>query len=225
MSFAPTTFDPLSYFREIGIVGGSTGLSPIIRGGNTIPPLDAYASGTTFDITDNVLKCTAGGGVNFHCSWDLGGSFDKVFALGYFVWGTVLDVQAIIVSENTYSGSQATQNYMDDYARNLAYSYSAEMRLQKRIGGTYTNLGTDTTIYPYKDAPTAPAYGLALYAESGDPGVQKGWIQFGSTSEWFELYSATDGALTSGFQTVGIEMGYNAGNVGRMITPFYVWGA
>jgi hypothetical protein len=76
-----------------------------------------------------------------------------------------------------------------------------------------------------KVATYSPVYGMAVYAEDGNPGVQKGWIKFGSTSQWFQLFSGIEGDLTSGFQTVGVTTGYATGNVGRMIAPFYVWGA
>jgi len=214
-----------AYWERLGILGSSTGMAPIISADTTIPSVDAYTNNQTIAITDSVLKYTlTGGNANREFSWSLGATYSKVLAVSYFQWGSTMDLQGLAISEDAYTGDQGNPNYMDNYIRFMAYSYGNEMRLQKRVGGSYTTYGTDTTIYP-EIAAYSPAYALAVYAEVGDPGVQTGWIKFGSTSQWFQLFSGIEGDLTTGFQTVGVGVGYTGGNVGRMISPFYVWGA
>ena len=227
MTFSPAQAgiqDGTDYFTSIGILGGSTGMAPLISANKTMPAVDAYSSNLTVAVTDSVLKYTQAGTDNKGMGWNLGATYSKALAVAYFQWGTSLDIQGLVLSEDAPTGSQATQNYLDNYMRILAYSYGSETRLQKRISTTYTTLASDTTIVT-DNAVTSPAYGMAIYAEVGNPGVQKIFYKFGSTSQWIQIASGTDGALTTGFQSVGVDTGYHAGKVGRMISPFYVWGA
>ena len=213
------------YFTSLGLIGGSTGMSPLISANKTIPAVDAYSSELTVAVTDSVLKYTqTTTSANRGMSWNLGATYSKALAVSYFQFGTSTDLQGVVLSEDAPTGSQATQDYLDNYMRILAYSYGSETRLQKRISTTYTTLASDTTIVT-DNAVTSPAYGMAIYAEVGNPGVQKIFYKFGSTSQWIQIASGTDGALTTGFQSVGVDTGYYTGKVGRMISPFYVWGA
>ena len=227
MTFSPAQAgiqDGTDYFTSIGILGGSTGMAPLISANKTMPAVDAYSSNLTVAVTDSVLKYTQAGTDNKGMSWNLGATYSKALAVAYFQFGTSTDIQGLVLSEDAPTGSQATQNYLDNYMRILAYSYGSETRLQKRISTTYTTLASDTTIVT-DNAVTSPAYGMAIYAEVGDPGVQKIFYKFGSTSQWIQIASGTDGALTTGFQSVGVDTGYSSGQIGRMISPFYVWGA
>ena len=230
MTYSPAqagVMDGTDFFSSIGLIGGSTGMAPIISANKTMPAVDAYASDLTVAVTDSVLKYTQAGTSNKGMSWNLGATYSKALAVSYFQFGTSTDLQGVVLSEDAPTGSQATQDYLDNYMRIMAYSYAPggkKTGLQKRISTTYTTLASDTTIYP-DDAATSHAYGMAIYAEVGDPGVQKIFYKFGSTSQWIQIASGADGALTTGFQSVGVDTGYYTGKVGRMISPFYVWGA
>jgi len=216
------------YFTSIGLIGGATGMAPIISADTTIPAVDAYCSGLTVAITDSVIKYTqtAAANANRQMSWSLGATYDKVFGLCYFQMGTSLDLQGFMVSENDYSGSQA-DNYVQDAYTFWNYPYGGydKMRLYKRVGVTWTFIAEDTTICGGDDVPYSHAYGLAIYCEKGNPGVQKCFMKDGSTSQWIQIWSTADGAFETGFQSFSITTGYNQTNVGRMISPFYVWGS
>ena len=213
------------YFTSIGLIGGATGMAPIISANKTMPSVDAYSSGLTVAITDSVLKyTTTGSGETL--SYSLGATYDKVLGLCYFQMGTSLDTQGLIVSENDYSGSQTGQYIQDSYVLwNYPYGAHDKMRSYKRVGTTYTHLSTDATICGGNDVPYSHAYGLAMYCEKGNPGVQKYFMKDGSTSQWFQIFSTADGAFETGFQSVGVDTSWGSGDVGRMIAPFYVWGA
>ena len=213
------------YWTSLGLIGGSTGMAPIISANKTIPAVDAYSSGLSAPaITDSVLKYVHGTGGNCAVSWNLGATYDKVLGLCYFQMATTGDLQGIWFSENTYTGTPSTSYYEDGYVLwNNAYGAADSLYFYNKIGAAYTQIGIDSTICSNDDV-FAPAYGLAMYLEKGNPGVQKIFMKDGSTSQWFQLFSTTDGNFTTGFQSFGIATGYQSGNVGRMISPLYVWG-
>ena len=96
-------------------------------------------------------------------------------------------------------------------------------QLWKVTGGVWSTLGSDTSIYAgdsyiYNIDETTSAFGTALYVEDG---VQKTFMKFGSTSEWFPIFSTTDGDSTS-FQSVAM---WTLAKNQRCPTPFLVWGA
>jgi hypothetical protein len=215
-----------AYFESLGLIGGSTGMAPIISANKTIPAVDAYSSQLTVAVTDSVLKYTqTTSTTNRFASWNLGATYDKLLGLCFFQMGTSQDTQGLIFSENTYTGSQATQGYPEDMYRlqNYTYSTTTAYWLYKRVGTSYTKIGEDLTIC-VNDDPYSHVYGLAFYCEKGNPGVQKCFMKDGTTSQWIQILSTTDGAFTTGFQSVGILTGAASGQVGRMIAPFYVWG-
>ena len=221
-----------AYFTSLGLLGASTGMAPIISATTTMPTSDAYSSNLTRTITDSVQKYVQSGGDNRQFSYDLGGSYSKLFVLSYFQTGTSYDSQLIGASTNTYSGSQSTQVYVQDfYAGGV---FSSQSRIYKRAGtaSPWSTLASDTSIYPLvrwvsaADSKKAPAYGIAMYFEED---VQKQFLKFGTTSQWFQVLSTTDDTSASfgtvNYQTAMVSTGYHSTDTGRMITPFYVWGA
>ena len=72
----------------------------------------------------------------------------------------------------------------------------------------------------------APVYGAAMYLEEDS---QKLFLKFGSTSQWFQVVHTTDDTSASfgtvDYQTAMVSGGYHSTDTGRMIAPFYVWGA
>ena len=217
------------YWTSIGILGASTGMSPIISANTTIPAVDAYSSQLSVAVTDSVLKYThTTGSSNRQCSWNLGATKSKLLAISHFNMGTSLDIQAIFLSQDTYSGSQGTQAYFDNayYFANYPYSTNNNVGMLKVVSTTHAWLtsGTDATIC-VNDDPFAHSYGLAFYSADH---VQKAFLKVGSTSQWIQIFSLTDESLDVAgvpFQSVGIQTGHGSGQIGRMISPFYVWGA
>jgi len=217
------------YFTSLGILGASTGMSPIISANKTIPAVDAYSSQLTVAVTDSVLKYTqTTSGSNRQCSWNLGATKSKLLMVSYFNIGTSLDSQGLFLSQDTWSGSQGTQAYLDNayYFINYPYASNNKVGMLKVVSSSHAWLtsGTDATICVNDDA-FAHSYGLAFYCEDH---VQKAWVKMGSTSQWVQILSLTDESLDiagTPFESVGIHTGYSSGNIGRVISPFYVWGA
>ena len=217
------------YFTSLGILGASTGMSPIISANKTMPTPDAYSSNLTVAITDSVLKYTQGAAANMQFSYDLGGSYSKLLVLSYFQTGTTWDAQLIGASTNTYSGSQVTQTSAQDFY--LGGVYTTQSRIYKRVGTTWGILASDTSIYPMvrgvsAASDSAPVCGVAMYLEDDS---QKLFRIFGATSQWFQVVSTTDDTSASfgtvDYQTALVGGGYYSTDTGRMISPFYVWGA
>ena len=215
------------YFTSLGILGASTGMVPLISANKTIPAVDAYSSQLTVAVTDSVLKYTqTTSGSNRQCSWNLGATKSKLLMVSYFNIGTSLDSQGLFLSQDTWSGSQGTQAYLDNayYFINYPYQSNNKVSILKVVSTSHGWLANDATICVNDDA-FAHSYGLAFYCEDH---VQKAWVKMGSASQWIQIFSLTDESLDIAgfpFQSVGIHNGYSSGNVGRVISPFYVWGA
>ena len=215
-----------AYFESLGLIGGSTGMAPIISATTTMPSPDAYASNLTIAVTDSVLKYTQASASNKQFSFNLGASYSKLLIVSYFHTGTSTDFQAIGASTETWSGSQATQNYGFKFYLGGVYGTQARVYKNETDGGAWSTLASDTTIYPEVDGASSPVYGCAMYFEED---VQKQFFKFGSTSQWLRVFSLTDDTSASfgstDFQTILLGTGHDTGDVGRQIAPFYVWGA
>ena len=215
-----------AYFTSLGLLGASTGMAPIISATTTIPSVDSYSSNLTIAITDSVLKYTQTSSADKHFTYTLGATKTKLLAISYFQIGTSLNAQGISFSQDTWSGQQPTHAYLDNayYFIDFPYLSNNKVSLLKIVSTTHGWLANDATIC-VNDDPFAHAYGLAFYCEDH---VQKAWVKMGSTSQWLQVFSLTDESLDiagTPFQSVGVVTGYTSGNVGRMISPFYVWGA
>ena len=200
----------LAYFEDLGLIGGSTGMAPIIskNGADTWgTPDETY--GTAAVISTNVLKWGAASAYSW-VGYSLGATYDKVLMMTYTIPSTASNIYTCLISEDALDNTNSVasdEHYMTNQ--------TSTTQLHKRTGGSYTTLGTDATIYTASIVST-PAFGTALYVEDG---TQKMFMRFGS--EWFPVLSASDGDLTS-FQAVAIQSG---GKNMRCTTPFLVWGA
>jgi len=90
-------------------------------------------------------------------------------------------------------------------------------QITRRVGGTFTELGADSTIFGDSLA-SSHGFGWALYVTDS---VQKYFLKFGSTSEWLPIFSETDGSTTS-FKSVAFQ---TLAKNQRATTPFAIWGA
>jgi hypothetical protein len=212
------------YFRSVGVL--QDGMAPIISSNKTMPTPDARANALTQTVTGTVLKSVQDSTnlAGRHYSFELGTTYDKVLGITY-LHGK--NFHALGFSENSYSGDQATQDYVQDmyfasFYQSGTETYTKEINLNKRDGTTYTALGTDTTIAQDLSNTYHQFCGVAIYLEDD---VQKAFYKMGGQSQWVQMFSTTDGALTSGFQSVMIFTGQYSGNTERQIAPFMVWGA
>ena len=208
------TYQPLAethdtgtaYFESLGLIGGSTGMVPLITASTTIPAFDDY-DGTAVTITDSVAKSGAGAGTTWW-GWDLASSITKGLIIAYS--HTESNHTGAGFHTSTLPASGASAAYISRLANGgsvLLYGYGG--------GG---NIAEDTTIYPPHDA-FSPVMGQALYVD-GSSNIQKTWVKSG-TSQWFQVLSGTDSSHTS-FQSCFLQ---SNGAHARFITPIMVWGA
>jgi len=215
-----------AYFESLGLLGGSTGMVPVFTNNTTFASTpDAYGDNLTFAITDSVLKVTRADTDWANYTWNLGATYDKVLGVAYFHGGNA-DPRGMRIGfdQLTYSGSQVTEAYTTDGYAFGCYNYGGNeyyMGTRYSTASGYLTLGTDTTIYNAMKE-TDFVFGIATYLEDD---VQKGFLKFGSTSQWFQVLSAADGVLTAGWQSFKFSGGFQSASVFRQITPFYVWGA
>jgi len=210
------------YFTDLGLLDG---MSEIIsaKGATTFPtPTGSYSSGTASVITNNLLKWDAASASSWE-GWSLGGTYDKVLMLAYTICSTAQNQYPCLISKNALDESD--EYVSDDFymSANVPNTPVFATQMYKRTASTWTLLASDTTIYAgdsyvYHIDETTPAFGTALYVEDG---IQKTFMKFGSTSEWFPIFSTTDGDSTS-FQSVAM---WTLAKNQRVPTPFLVWGA
>jgi hypothetical protein len=197
------------YFTDLGLL---TGMSKLIDAtvADTFPTPDG-THGTAAVITNNLLKWGAASAHSW-VGYNLGASYDKVLMLTYIIPSTAGIIYNCQISEDALdvtNPAASDEEYISNQAPAGTYMY-------KRTGAVWTALGTDTTIHQIA-LDSSAGYGTALYVENG---TQKMFMKFGSTSEWFPIFSTSDGDLAS-FQAVAISSG---GLNARCPTPFLVWG-
>jgi len=199
------------YFTSIGLIGGATGMKPILSMPTVLSAPDGYRDGTTVTITDSVAKQTAG--LDCWLNWnflDSGStSYSKVLSIGYGIG----DYFAITVSENAYTGAQAGA-YFDD-----CYQWRSDGKLYSASGGSWVNFSTDATYTPNNNLVTNPIIGIASYLETDQ--VQKTFFRTGS-SDWVQVLSTTSSNTGSnGFKCVGF---YDYATGKRVVAPVMAWG-
>ena len=236
------TYSPLSstyttgeaFFEGLGLIGGSTGMTPIFAMNNSLVAPDASQDDLTLLITNSSIRYTFDNPQEMNLTWNLGGTYEKLFAVGYF--NACDDGGWICFSENTYTGTPSgdptsTDAYVTDmyYAGSngpVGIGYGSEIVKRSGAVQTYTHIINDYTAYNKTYLTTSCVYGVAFYCDttSGNES-QKAYFKYGTTSQWFPIVESSDTDLTSGFQSVGIHVEGVLTAAGRQLAPFYVWGA
>jgi len=205
-----------AYFESLGLIGGSTGMEPLLVCNSTItaPDFTSLPAGNAITITDSVAECTgSSGGYDFrYAAWSFATS-TKLLAVSYFHRNTMLGFA-------TGTGVVGTNN--QGY-----YAYtpgSTAFQIKKAYGG-YSTIGEDTTIQDLQ-AVTAHVYGIALYVDASS-NTQTLFAKFGTESQWFQVVTTSDDESALDDVTcmyVG-STGGPGGTVSRVISPIMVWGA
>lgn len=199
------------YFTSIGLIGGSTGMEPILSMPTVLSAPDGYRDGTTVTTTDSVVKQTPGADCWLNWNFLDSGttSYSKVLCIGY----GIADYFGLTVSENAYTGAQTAIYYLD------VYQWRSDGRLYSNNGTSWVNFATDATYTPNNNLVTNPIIGLAMYLETDQ--VQKTFIKTGSGS-WVQILSTTDSANGSaGYKSVGC---YDYATTKRVVAPVMAWG-
>jgi len=203
------------YFTDLGLLDGMTAIISA-KSATTFPTPDStYASGTASAISGNLLKWDAASASSWE-GYSLGGTFDKVLMISNTITSTSQNQYPCLISKNALDTSNEWVS--DDFymIANIPNSPHFATHTYKRTAGTWTLLSSDASIYGNVGV-TTPAFGTAMYVEDG---VQKTFLKFGANSEWFPLFSTTDGDSTS-FQSIAI---WTLAKNQRVPTPFLVWG-
>ncbi len=197
------------YFTSIGLLGGSTGMVPLISARYTFPTPDA-SWGSAPVITDSVAKFPTGG-ADVNSGYNFTASKSAVLAISYWQpsYAGFID---IAFDAGTFDGSNYAQNAYTAY-----YGAGAISQIGKNVGGLFTQLGDESTFYQAASA-YSPVMGMALHIASGNVTM---FAKSGS-SQWFQLLQATLQFDHTSFQSF-IFGGYRYDS--RIICPLYVWGA
>ena len=209
-----------AYFESIGLLGGSTGMVPLVTGSTTFPTPDqktAWPSHTPPTITDSVCAWV-GGNSDSAIAWDFPSAISKGLAITY-----VHQCTGYVRMEfsNDAAGTSLPDHY---YEAQFWGGGNATKILKQNPSLTYTTLGTETTIYQ-EDNVTQPLWGLGLYVDgSGSDSVVKVFLKSG-TAQWIEVLSATDSSGATEISTFNSFCLANYNKNSRNVTPLMVWGS
>ena len=202
----------LSYFEEAGILGGSTGMAPIVLSSNSSFPALSDNYGAAPTLTANLLQYGAGGGAVW-AGWDFAAK-SKVLIINGISQGTASD-QYYLISDSPCDSSNMWGT-TDAYLGQVAHASS---KITDLTSGAFTVLATSSSLTSLPADAGNPSFNTALYVTDG---VQKLYVQNGSAN-WVNILSTTDDGHTS-FESVIVWMYENAGP--RLVGPqFQVWGA
>ena len=205
-----------AYFESLGLIGGSTGMAPLMANSTTIqtPDFTSLPAGNAITITDSVAKCTgSSGSYAFRfAAWTFATS-TKLLAVGYFHRDTFLGF-----ATGTGVVGTADQGY-------YGYTPGGTGFQMKKASGGYSTIGEDLTIQNLQQ-PYAHAYGMALYVDAAS-NTQTLFAKFGTESQWFQVVTTSDDTAALDDVTcmyVG-STGAPSGITSRVISPIMVWGA
>jgi len=212
-----------AYWESLGLLGGSTGMSQLPCSMPTVMVApDGTSTGDTFTLTDSVYKVV---GNKSGVSWNLDGddgstAYTKTLVVGY-LHGNDTVVCGMGVSEDIYGTDYGSTDDWTNTLTMVSRDYTNAMEIFKWDGSSnQTILASDASIYSNLTAPF-PLFGVALYSEAGSPGVQKGFVKFGSESQWFQIHSITE---TQGNQKSLMFFGAYYSSTARLVTPVMAWG-
>jgi len=211
MSYAPSTFHAgtgTAYWESLGLLGGSTGMVPLVTARYTIPAFDD-SDGTALTITDSVAKAAVGAEASW-AGWDLSASKTKLLAIAY-VHSSTSNYIGVGFNVSTLPATTLVDSYEATFDGAGGHS-----ELAKYVSGGLTAIQTDDTIYQ-NDVVTSAVWGIALYVEDD---IQKVFIKSG-TANWLQVLADTDPDHDS-FQSFYLR---HYGESARFITPIMVWGA
>ena len=201
-----------AYFESLGLIGGSTGMAPLIVGDTTYPAFDSTA-GTAITITDSV----AAAGATFAASvaaYDVSGK-SKILFLSYQHTGASTYGVGVGIHDSTTYGALATT--CKDVYQFVTYDGGTELYKTTGASPTWTELAADSTIANATTV-TTNVVGMAIYADGTDV---KTFGKWGSTSQWIQINGVSDSTFTNFDQVYLKFFGQNA----RFITPVMCWGA
>jgi len=220
MTYQPLaeTYDTgTAYFESLGLIGGSTGMVPLVVGSSTFPALDDY-DGTALTITDSVAK-SATAGASSWAGWNLSSAITKCLIVAYEAPGT-----SQYTGVGVGSGTLPTTSLQNDYAT-MHYPPGSLLNIGKHVtngGTTWTTIGSEATIFQ-DDVVTAAVWGIAFYVDA-DNDIQRTFLKSG-TAQWLQVLETADDSSASGltsFQSVFLR---HEGSDCRFITPIMCWGA
>ena len=219
-----------AYFTSLGLLGGSTGMAPLLVGNTTFPTPDGSGPDLTTTIVDSGLKFTFGtaGSSDRVYQFNLAATMEKVLIVGYFHGGD-LNTVGLMAGTDTHSGTISSMVVDMYHGGSSAHSANMYMSIRKIFSPTptYTYLATDTSIFVETDDPFSQVFGIALYCDSASGSEsQKLFMKAGSTSQWIQVISTTDSEATcnTGFNAVGTHLSYYNNETGYQICPLRVWG-
>jgi len=201
-----------AYFESLGLIGGSTGMVPLIVGNTTYPAFDS-TGGTAITITDSVAAAGAAYTASF-AAYDVSGK-SKILFLSYQHTGASTYGVGVGIHDSTTYGALATT--CKDCYQFVTYDTATELYKTTGAGPSWTELASDSSIANATTV-TTNIVGMAIYADGTDV---KTFGKWGSTSQWIQINGVADSTFTNYDQVYLKFWGQNA----RFISPVMCWGA
>ena len=201
-----------AYFESLGLIGGSTGLAPLITNNTTIAAF-TDSDGTALTITDSVAYSASGAAASW-AGYNLGSSITKGLCIAYVKPNTSNYIGVGFHTSTLPSGA------LEDSYEAAFDGAGSHTELNKYVSDTLTSVQTDANIYQ-NDSGDSSVWGIGLYVDV-DNDIQKAFIKSG-LNQWIEILADDDDAHTdSTFQSFYLR---HYGEYCRFICPIYCWGA
>jgi len=215
MTYSPAqagVMDGTDFFTSLGLIGGSTGMVPLISSHTTIPTF-SDSDGTALTITNSVALAGTGAAASW-AGYNLSASKTKLLAIAYVHPST-----SNYIGLGFHTSTLPTSTLVDSYEATFDGA-GGHSELAKYVSGSLTALQTDATIYQ-NDLVYSAVWGIGLYVDV-DNDIQKSFFK-GSSGQWVQVLADTDTAHTSAtFQSFYLR---HYGESARFIAPIMVWGA
>ena len=226
MTYSPAQVgiqDGTDYFTSLGLIGGSTGMKVLpCSMPRVLTAPDGTSTGDTFTLTDSVYKVVGGlAGASWNLDGDDGSTaYTKTLVVGY-LHGNDTVLCGLGVSEDLYGTDYGTTDSWTNTLMMSSRDWTNALEIFRWNASSVQGVvASDTTIYSNLTAPY-PLFGVAFYSEAGSPGVQKGFVKFGSESQWFQVHSVTQ---TQGNQKSLMFFANYFSSTARLVTPVMAWG-
>tara|TARA_R100000049_G_C1925946_1_gene70408 strand:+ start:412 stop:1059 length:648 start_codon:yes stop_codon:yes gene_type:complete len=210
--FSQTAETGEAYFTSIGLIGGSTGLAPLITNSSSITAF-SDSDGTALIINGaNAVGGDKQNAVNA-VSWS-GYNFGSAITKGLIV-AQVMPSASDYIGVGFHTGTLPTGALEDSYESRFNGAGSAS-ELHKYVGDTASVITSATTYQ--NDWADQTVFGIGIYVD-GDNDVQKFFQKTGG--QWVEVISGAADDHDS-FQSCYLR---STAESCRFICPIYCWGA
>jgi len=217
MTYIPITNDDIGYFTSMGLIGGTTGMIPLLSFRDEMTAPDAWETTQGLPVVTDTIMVAPNASTSGYNSYTLpaAGGYDKVLMVAYG-FGRKFGVA---IGETAFTGVQTGNFFVDSFIWR-----SADCALYSTAGGVFVLIATDATMTMNSEVNATPILGVAVYADnSSGAQVQRTFLR--TTGGWCPVLTEASANLgTDVFKAVAVFSDSASTNVMHCVTPLLAWG-